>query len=238
MLVRCSQCGKDRELKKPSADICKNCSNRNRRIDKTDDGTFHHTCIDCMTEWETASDTRAQRCRVCQGKRVGMALAKFNTKPIEEHIRYIATCTECGSVRHTKSNPKNRKTTLCGSCNRRSIGRANKKQTVAEPKVVREVKTKPVKAKAKVKKVKKPKKVKLIHHKNKVSEESIKLERERNREHREAQAKKPVLITQTKTPEELIKEFLEVSKPSVVAKDEPFAHVMPSGGLCKGGYLS
>ena len=125
MQVECPQCHKPRELKTDRGDICRQCSDLSRRIDKNDDGEYDHTCIDCHTEWTTKTDTRATRCRVCQGKQVGISLAAFNTKPIEEHKRYTATCTNCGLVRVLKANPRNRKTTLCGMCNRSAIGRAN-----------------------------------------------------------------------------------------------------------------
>ena len=85
---------------------------------------YDRTCSKCGDiSTVTYKPKGHELCRLCRGKEQAIEMIGKNKKPIEEHKRYVETCSECGI---TKTIRAPRKGTLCGDCNRLAIGKANK----------------------------------------------------------------------------------------------------------------
>jgi len=198
-----------------------------------------------------------QECRKCSASKLGYAMSQNNRKPDDEKKTYEHNCTGCGKVRHLNSNPDKRKTTLCIDCSRGTKKVTDKKRYFATcPDCPPETATREisqssfsqygsdtrcrscaVKAKPKVYRksaMQTVKQSRSLSKNSSVPKEALAKVREINRQHREAQKGRPKLITQTKSEEDMVKEFLKKNKPSVVIdKNEPIPHFV-IGGLGSG----
>jgi len=198
-----------------------------------------------------------QECRKCSASKLGYAMSQNNRKPDDEKKRYEHKCTGCGTVRYLSSNPDKRKTTLCVDCSRKQIRVTDKKRYFTTcPDCPPETATRQIsqssfsqyganvrcrscagKAKPKVYR-KSPmqiaKQSRSLSKNSSIPKEALDKVRDINRKHREAQKPNVKLITQTKSEDDMIKEFLKRNKPSVVIdKNEPMPHFVV-GGLGSG----
>lgn len=139
MEVVCSGCKQPRTVVRDTGALCRPCASLSRRTSAYSETGFYHKCLDCEVEWSTKTDTQAIRCKTCAGKLIGSQMGKMSYKSDKEKIVYEATCTSCGLVRTLKANPKNLKTTLCGTCSKRRTGKNYKRTPLMSLDVMNEM---------------------------------------------------------------------------------------------------
>ena len=219
MLVKCRQCGDERELTRDRGKLCRKCTTENNRSRNWTPEGYLQSCIDCNKQWLTKSDTKATRCVKCSGTKLGFEMSQSNRKEEHEKKTYSITCSACNETRQITSNPRNRKTNLCGVCSRRATGISNKKpETIDKPKKKRNTpKTYTKSNKQKAKEV------------NSNYTEALMKVREINRRHREEMEiieSKPKKVEFTKEDRRsAIDEWLSNNKPSKIDHPKiPYSH--------------
>ncbi len=220
---RICACGDEkwvRYIPKPGAE-CRKCSssklgkamaegNRKKESEKI---RYKRTCLDCgkvdMLTANPANYRKTSLCGYCSSKARGKANRKHPVKKIKIPIRHFRVCPDCEpEVACVEvSSAKNSGVKYCIKHKKQPSGKDRKQ------------------SKPYVKKI--PSKTK------EVSNVAINRAREMNRQHREAvdniTKKKPKLITQTKTDDEMMAEFLKDNTVTVI---ETSFHYAPGQTDC------
>jgi len=269
MIVNCKQCDTPRTVTRDRGTVCRTCAIKNRRDELNPRGLPHKIQLDkngkkvsmylrtckCGDEnWVGYIPNENQECRKCSAKKLGYAMSQNNIKPDDEKISYEHECTGCGKVRHLKSNPDKRKTTLCVDCSRKQIRVVDEKRYFTTcPDCPEDIATRQISqssfsqygannrcrscsAKAKPKTYRKTAiRKRSISKSTSVPKEALDKVREINKKHRESEASRSKVIVQNKSEDDMIAEFLKKSKPSIVIDDTvPIPHFICGDGLGSG----
>jgi len=236
----CIDCGDRKEVKSlrdSEVKRCRSCNRRwlakkNRRV-KPEHLLIRHLyfCVDCADIAVKASRIRRVRCSKCAKKQPkkqpAQAYFDMETMTMIAPTRYFRICPYCPEEEASKQVQQASLAGIRPCAKHKYIGR-EEELAKREAKRIASLK-KTVKARPK-----RP----TINRKRTHSPEAIAREREKNKLHREAVKKEAKLITQTKTEEEMLAEFLAKHEPSVKFEDEaPMEHLTPRMNLSSSSVL-
>jgi len=197
-------------IPKPGAE-CRKCSSKksgykmsqNNRKEESEKVRYKRKCIECgKIDILTADPSKYRRtslCGFCSSSERGKANRKNQVKTIKPRKRYFAYCDVCDDVRETSQSQFSQ---YGYNNNCRKHAKRNKTNKKSDMQIAKEARSKP---NSKSKKV------------SKIAIEKI---QKINREHKKAveniTKKKPKIIKQKKTDDEMMAAFLKTNKPTII----------------------